>query len=213
MPVSMRAHAKSSQSGNFFAPVPLELPTGRGVHGNRILAVKARMDQLKGSPVPLVIYHLQRALVSFLPQSVSRYLIDFFANKCSAVVTNVKGPAKTLAINGRQLRSIMFWVPQRARIGIGISILSYSGKVQVGAIADEALVPNPAELIQAFEDEFETLKVFAALASDQPGVRAGAGLQVPDRGLKPTSHRPPRPRVRPRANPAPADGAGQELRA
>ena len=203
MPVSVRALAKSSRCGNYFAPVPLELPAGRGVHGHRILAVKERMDQLKGSPVPLVIYHLQRALISFLPHNVSRFVIDFLANKCSAVVTNVRGPDKDLAIQGRHLRSLMFWVPQRARIGIGISILSFSGKVQVGVIADEALIPDPAELIQAFEDEFDTLKVLASLAPGQP---------APEDGLKPRIQRvrrKPRPRARPKAIPAAAEGKVQ----
>ncbi len=50
MPVSVRALAKSLRCGNYFAPVPLELPAGAGVHGHRILAVKTRMDRLKGSP-------------------------------------------------------------------------------------------------------------------------------------------------------------------
>lgn len=188
MPVSVRAFARSSLCGNFFAPVPLELPAGRGVHGHRILAVKERMDQLKASSAPLVIYHLQRALISLLPHNVSRRVIDFLANKCSAVVTNVRGPAQDLTLEGRHLRSLMFWVPQRARIGIGISILSFSGKVQVGVIADEALIPDPAELIQAFEDEFETLKMLASLGPDEP-VRPAA------------TRRPPRPRTRPPAKP------------
>jgi hypothetical protein len=52
----------------------------------------------------------------------------------------------------------MFWVPQRARIGIGISILSFSGKVQVGVIADEALMPDPGALVEAFEAEFDALR-------------------------------------------------------
>jgi len=203
MPVSVRALAKSSRCGNYFAPVPLELPTGRGVHGHRILAVKERMDQLKGSPVPLVIYHLQRALVSFLPDNVSRAVIDFLANKCSAVVTNVRGPAKDLAIQGRHLRSLMFWVPQRARIGIGISILSFAGKVQVGVIADQALIPDPAELIQAFEDEFETLKLLASLAPGQPPPEDGPGPGIQ------RVRRKPRPRAKPKAVPAPAAGKVQ----
>jgi WS/DGAT/MGAT family acyltransferase len=205
MPVSVRGQADSSRSGNCFAPVPLELPAGRGVHGHRILAVKERMDRLKGSPAPLVIYHLQRALISLLPHPVSRLLIDFLANKCSAVVTNVKGPAADLAIGGRQVRFLMFWVPQRARIGIGISILSFSGKVQVGVMADEALVPDPAALIQAFEDEFETLKMLADLAPDQPAV-------PPAGRRKPARSRPPRAKARPKADPGPVERAGEEPR-
>ena len=112
MPVSVRALAESTRCGNYFAPVPLELPAGAGVHGHRIQAVKERMDQVKGSPAPLVLYHLQRALVTFLPNPVSRLLIDFLANKCSAVVTNVKGPCRELAIKGRALRGPFLGAPE-----------------------------------------------------------------------------------------------------
>jgi WS/DGAT/MGAT family acyltransferase len=158
MPVNMRAQGQAPGCGNRFAPVPLELPAGPGPQARRILAVKASMDRMKCSAVPMVIYNLQRALISWLPQSASRLLIDFLANKCTAVVTNVRGPSRDLALAGRRVRSIVFWVPQRARIGVGISILSFSGKVQVGVIADAALVPDPAALVQAFEQEFEAMK-------------------------------------------------------
>jgi len=89
---------------------------------------------------------------------VSRGLIDFLANKCTAVVTNVIGPSRDIALEGRRVRSILFWVPQRAKIGVGISILSFAGKVQLGVITDDALVPDPADLIRAFEEEFEALR-------------------------------------------------------
>ena len=158
MPVNVRRPIDPLHCDNHFAPVPLELPAGGSVPRLRILAVKTRMDHLKGSAVPVVIYELQRALLAFLPQAVSRRLIDFLANKCTAVVTNISGPSGELSLAGRRVRSIIFWVPQRARIGIGISILSFSSKVQIGVIADEALLPDPGELVQAFEEEFEALK-------------------------------------------------------
>ena len=157
MPVNMRAPGQAATCDNCFAPVPLELPAPPGPQGRRIRAVKACMDRLKSSAAPLVVYHLQRALISFLPQAASRSIIDFLANKCTAVVTNVKGPARDLTLAGRRVRTMVFWVPQRGRIGVGISILSFSGKVQVGVIADAALVPDPAILVQAFEREFEAM--------------------------------------------------------
>ena len=157
MPVNVRTPGRPPACDNKFAPVPLELPAGADP-GARILAVKRKLDELKGSVVPQVIYELQRALLTFLPETVSRGLIDFLANKCTAVVTNVQGPAGTLTLEGRRLRSFLFWVPQRAKIGLGISILSFSGKVQVGVIADEALTLDPAALARAFEAEFEALK-------------------------------------------------------
>jgi hypothetical protein len=89
---------------------------------------------------------------------VSRGLIDFLANKCTAVVTNVPGPQREISLAGRRVRSMMFWVPQRADIGVGISILSFAGKLQVGVVTDAVLVPDPQDLVRVFEEQFEALR-------------------------------------------------------
>ena len=51
----------------------------------------------------------------------------------------------------------MFWVPQTGSIGLGISILSYNGRVHFGFIADSKCVPDPDEVIRRFAPEFEKL--------------------------------------------------------
>jgi hypothetical protein len=124
----------------------------------RIELVKATMDDLKRSAAPVVVFGLQKALLAFLPEVASRGLIDFLANKCTAVVTNVPGPQQDISLAGRKVRGMLFWVPQRADIGIGISILSFAGKVQVGVMADASLMEDPHHLVHAFEAEFEALR-------------------------------------------------------
>jgi hypothetical protein len=42
-------------------------------------------------------------------------------------------------------------------VGLGISILSYDGKVTVGIASDEGLMPDPEVLLEGFEDEFNHL--------------------------------------------------------
>ncbi len=158
MPVSVRNPAKTVTLENRFAAVPLELPAGIAHAKERVAAVKQRMDALKRSVAPIVIYGIQSALLKTLPQTVSRGLIDFLANKCTAVVTNVPGPQRGLSVAGRRVRSLLFWVPQRADIGVGISILSFAGKVQIGVISDTVMVPDPASLVRCFEEEIEGLK-------------------------------------------------------
>lgn len=158
MPVSVRRPSKEITLENRFAAVPLELPAGIAQARERVAAIKQRMDALKKSVAPIVIYGIQSALLMTLPQAVSRGLIDFLANKCTAVVTNVPGPQRGLSVAGRRVRSLIFWVPQRADIGIGISILSFAGKVQIGVIADTVVVPDPASLVRCFEEEIEELK-------------------------------------------------------
>jgi hypothetical protein len=53
-------------------------------------------------------------------------------------------------------------VPQTGSIGIGISILSYNGRVHFGLIGDAKLVPDPDSIIQRFRPEFDKL-VYLAL--------------------------------------------------
>lgn len=158
MPVNIRPPDAPLTLENRFAAVPLVLPAGIADIRDRVRAVKARMDALKTSVEPIVVYGIQGALLTLLPQAVSRGLIDFLANKCTAVVTNVPGPQRDLLLAGRPVRGLMFWVPQRADIGVGISILSYAGKVQVGIIADSELVSDAGDLVTAFEQEFEALR-------------------------------------------------------
>jgi len=158
MPVNVRSAHEPLRLGNRFAAVPLELPAGIEHIGDRVRAVKLKMDALKQSVVPIVVYGIQSAMLTLLPQGVSRGLIDFLANKCTAVVTNVPGPQRELTLAGRRVRGLMFWVPQRADIGVGISILSFAGCVQVGVLADTVLVPDARDLVRAFEEEFEALR-------------------------------------------------------
>ena len=111
------------------------------------------MNALKRSVEPFVYYGSVTALLKLLPRSMGRFLVDFYARKCSAVMSNVPGPQEPLTVAGSKIRAMLFWVPQRADIGIGLSILSFSGEVRVGLFADRALVDDPAELIDDIEDE------------------------------------------------------------
>lgn len=47
--------------------------------------------------------------------------------------------------------------PQTSNIGIGVSILSYDGKVQFGLITDKGLVDDPERIVDRFSAEFEKL--------------------------------------------------------
>jgi hypothetical protein len=51
----------------------------------------------------------------------------------------------------------MAWVPQSGDIGVGVSILSYSGGVQFGLITDKRLCPEPQRIIDRFAPEFEKI--------------------------------------------------------
>lgn len=44
-----------------------------------------------------------------------------------------------------------------ARLGLGLGILSYAGKVILGVRADEAMTKNPRRLVKLFEEEASSM--------------------------------------------------------
>jgi len=48
---------------------------------------------------------------------------------------------------------VMFWVPCAGNVGLGMSMLSYNGRVRLGVTADVGQLNNPAEITSAFESE------------------------------------------------------------
>jgi diacylglycerol O-acyltransferase len=58
---------------------------------------------------------------------------------------------------GSRIDQQMVWVPQAGDIGMGVSILSYNGRVQFGLITDKNMVDDPEQIVSRFADEFEKL--------------------------------------------------------
>jgi len=77
----------------------------------------------------------------------------------------VPGPQMPLFMAGAEVSDLMFWVPQTGSIGVGISILSYNGRVHFGLISDGKCISKPQEVIKRFQPEFETL-LYATLMED-----------------------------------------------
>lgn len=156
VPVNLRPPDKVHQLGNRFGLVPLTLPIGVENPIERLYAVRARMTALKGSYQPLLAFGVL-AIAGLLIKPAQAALLDLFAKKATAVMTNVPGPAAKLEFCGSTLDQTMFWVPQSGAIGVGVSILSYGGGVQFGLITDRGLCPDPQAIIERFEPEFEQL--------------------------------------------------------
>ena len=156
VPVNLRPMSQAWQLGNRFGLVPLLLPIGETHPVRRLLVVRQRMLELKGSYQPLLAFAVL-ALAGLLIKPAQEALLGLFAKKASAVMTNVPGPTTPLKFCGSTLRQIMVWVPQSGDIGVGVSVLSYGGGVQFGLITDEALCPDPQAIIDRFEPEFDQL--------------------------------------------------------
>jgi diacylglycerol O-acyltransferase len=156
VPVNLRPAEEGHQLGNEFGLVFLELPLGIPHPLERLYEIRRRMRELKGSYQPMIAYALLSA-VGMGPRALQDQVTQILGANASAVVTNVPGPQHPLFFAGRRIAELNFWVPQSGGIGMGISILSYDGRIQFGVVTDAGLVPDPALIVNRFKDEFEKL--------------------------------------------------------
>ncbi len=163
VPVNLRPLEEACRLGNQFGLVFLDLPIGIRNPVERLYAVRANMNALKGSYQPVIALGLLAAMGAG-PKILQEQLLQALARNGTAVMTNVPGPSQALYFAGAKIERFLFWVPQSGDIGMGVSILSYDGQVQFGLITDRGLCPDPGRVIAHFGPEFEKLLLTTLLA-------------------------------------------------
>jgi WS/DGAT/MGAT family acyltransferase len=212
VPVNMRSQADEGKLGNRFGLVTLLLPVYMDNPFERVFEVRRRMAELKGSYQPAVALGVLAA-TGLAPKFVQDIVLDILANKASAVMTNVPGPQQPLYLAGARLAQQMFWVPQSGDIGVGVSILSYDGKVQFGLVTDRHFVDDPDRIVARFRPEFEKL-VYALLLGPWEELQAPEEIrqrleaELEKMTGRPEAEKPRKPRA-PRRKPAPPPPAAQ----
>jgi len=176
VPVNLRPPGSERELGNRFGIVALELPVGLENPLARVREIHRRMEALKKSYEPPVTLGLLEAL-GYAPQAVQDAVFDLLLSRATAVMTNVPGPQQPLYLAGSEIKQVMFWVPQAGNIGMGVSILSFNGRVQFGIITDKALVPDPKAIIVRFEPEFEQLLYYVLLHASEDSLTENADIE------------------------------------
>ncbi len=166
VPVNLRAGDDDSL-GNSFGLVLADLPVGlEGWHA-RLDVIADRMASLKQSAEARAVL-IALSAAGHLPVAAEKQLVGLLSGKAAAVVSNLPGPAAALSVGGTRLANVVFWPPQAAAIGIGVSLLSYAGHVTVGVSSDVAQLADPKYVIDAFCAELE------AMLGRSPAARPGA---------------------------------------
>jgi len=145
-----------SELGNKFGLVFLDLPLTRATPRERLEEMARRMRALKESAEGVVSYGVLD-VVGQAPPGVEKAVVEIFAAKGSAVMTNVAGPRKPVTLAGSTLRGTIGWVPMSGSIGLGVSIFSYAGDVLIGLAVDRLQVADPHLLMEDVLAELQAL--------------------------------------------------------
>ncbi|KNC83932.1 hypothetical protein SARC_03826 [Sphaeroforma arctica JP610] len=153
MPVNMRTGTGVPKMENDLTMPVIPIPTRSADPVATCKEMKVILDGIKKSVTPLVMYHAQTTMAAILPSFLTSFILDFVANKHTAVVSN--GPGSQMYIGTKKVSNMVFWVPQRANMAMGFSIMTMGGKLTLGCILDTSLGPHADVLC---EEYMKTLK-------------------------------------------------------
>lgn len=143
--------------GNRFGLVFLSLPVSRDDPRERLAELRRRMETIKHSPEGVLTFEILD-LIGHTPYGVEQVIVDVFAAKGTAVMTNVPGPTHAVYLAGRKVRGTIGWPPESGNIGLGVSIISYDGDVTLGLLTDARLVRDPRRMLDEMQQELRDLE-------------------------------------------------------
>lgn len=141
MPTNLRPLDQpiSDELGNEFGLVLPPLPTDEPDRGRRTERLHATMATIRRTNQALAVFAGIGGAGHGRP-AWTRALVSRYATSCSVIISNVPGPLGELVVAGTTVRDALFWVPCSGRLALGVSILSYAGRVRLGVRADTAVL-------------------------------------------------------------------------
>ena len=161
MPTNLRRLDRpvSHWLGNEFGLVLPTIPTDEPDRGRRVERVHRVMSSIKRTNQALATF-IGIATAGHGRAAWTQGLVRRYAEAASLIITNVPGPVRELEIAGTRVRDLLFWVPCSGQLALGVSIVSYAGRVRLGIAADDAVLGGAEgvdRFLAALDDELSAL--------------------------------------------------------
>ncbi len=172
VPVSVRVEDDKGTGGNRISAMVAVLPTDQADPLRRLQEMQAEMVIAKHEHGALPAALLQD-FAAFTPPSVlgmanrvaaRARLMDRVNLPFNVVISNVPGPQFPLYTSGARMEGIYPISAITDGVGLNMTLMSYNGGLDFGLVADREMVPDIWSMIDALEEELETLKKLADIS-------------------------------------------------
>jgi diacylglycerol O-acyltransferase / wax synthase len=172
VPVSMRLPDQRGELNNLVSAIFAELPVSVEDPVERLEAIRAQMDELKGSHqveaggvLTSLVELAPPVLEALAERSVTRLGRSRPQHSINTVTTNVPGPQHPLFLCGRRMSLYLPYVPVAHGVRVGVAILSYDGDLAFGVTGDYDTAPDIDVLADGIEEAMRRLLKVAQQAA------------------------------------------------
>jgi hypothetical protein len=169
VPASTRLPSRKASGGNHITTVFIDLPLD-----TRDLAACARRISISKAVLKTVHAGLGMSLLieaaGRLPSPLHNAVVRLVGNLPAAnlVLSDVPGPLEPRFFLGRRVVACYPMLPLPGAVGVSIAAVSMGGAMGIGITADPNLLPNPARLARAIEQEVDAFE--ATLPRTEPRI-------------------------------------------
>ena len=158
VPVSLRRPTDPlpRDLGNRFGLVNVLLPVGLDGVESQVRSIKAEIDEIKASQLPIVSFGLVSVAAVTTPE-VERMIHKITQEQSTGVVTNVPGPRGPLTLAGANVEGAWGMGGVGGNMNLCVAIFSLNGQVFFAVSSDVAITPDPERITELFKTVVDEL--------------------------------------------------------
>jgi WS/DGAT/MGAT family acyltransferase len=143
--------------GNRFGLIPVLLPVSIEDPVEQLHEIKRRIDDIKGSQMPIVSFGLTSAGALATPE-VDRMIHKINQEHSIGVTTNVPGPRHEIYVAGAKVLGMWGMGGLSGHMNLSFGIFTLNNELNFSVHSDTGITDDPQRILQLFQDSIEQLK-------------------------------------------------------
>ncbi|GAB0099570.1 O-acyltransferase WSD1, C-terminal [Sergentomyia squamirostris] len=127
-----------------------------------VTRVKRETDLVRSKPDYVINYGIMRVFGYLLPYPMLSGILD--SKLATMVFSNLPGPVEEATLGNYRIANLSFSVPHRDLTGVGFTLLTYAGRIQIAICADKNLISSALEASKILQDTYNNLKYFVTVS-------------------------------------------------
>lgn len=109
-------------------------------------------------------YWIMSKMTCLFPETILRKILK--SAHSTLAISNLPGPQQMPRIQGRELKNLCFFIPNLGTTAVGITLLTYGGKLQLGILADRAVIRTEDEAHSILRGTIEEIERMGQLLDE-----------------------------------------------